>query len=46
MVVELGAMELRKKNLVYKTSLSKRKHSIGCRWVYKIKYGPDRSIDR
>lgn len=44
MADELKAMEL--KNTWSVVPLPKYKHSIGCKWVYKIKHKPDGNIDR
>lgn len=44
MAVELIAIE--SNNTWTISRLPKEKHSIGCRWLYKVKYGPDGSIDR
>lgn len=44
MASELTAME--QNNTWTVTTLPKSKHSIGCKWVYKIKYKSDGSIDR
>lgn len=44
MAVELIAMESNNNWTI--TRLPKEKHSIGRRWVYKVKYGPDGRIDR
>ncbi|WJZ87684.1 hypothetical protein VitviT2T_007049 [Vitis vinifera] len=44
MKAELDAMELNKTWSV--VSLPKGKHSIGCKWIYKVKYKSDGSIER
>lgn len=44
MATELRAMEMNKTWSI--TNLLKVKHAIGCKWVYKIKYKSDGSIDR
>lgn len=44
MTTELAAMESNNTWIV--TNLPKGKHSINCRWVYKVKYGLDGSVDR
>ena len=44
MKAELDAMEDNKTWSV--VPLPKRKHSIGCKWVYKIKYHADGTIER
>lgn len=43
MTVEIVAFEL--KNTWTVTSLPLRKQPIGCKWVYKIKYRADDSIE-
>ena len=44
MKAELDAMELNKTWSV--VSLPKGKHSIGCKWIYKVKFKSDGSIER
>ena len=44
MKVELDAMELN--NTWFVVPLPAGKHTIGCRWIYKIKYKSDGSVDR
>ena len=44
MQAELDAMEAN--NTWSLTVLPKDKHSIGCKWIYKIKYRSDGSIER
>ncbi|WVZ13928.1 hypothetical protein V8G54_011494 [Vigna mungo] len=44
MCVELDALQAN--NSWVLTTLSPNKNAIGCRWVYKIKYNSDGSIDR
>ena len=41
---ELDAMESNNTRTV--TTLSQGKHTIGCRWVYKVKYNVDGSVNR
>ena len=41
---ELAAMESNNTWIV--VPLPEGKHSIGCRWIYKIKYGSDGAIER
>lgn len=44
MQLELAALELN--NTWSLVPLPKDKHTIGCRWIYKVKYKSDGSIDR
>lgn len=44
MPIELKAMETNRTWSV--VSLPKGKHSIGCKWVYKVKHKADGSIER
>ena len=44
MDVEIAAIEAN--NTWTSTPLLANKHPIGCKWVYKIKYKSDRSIER
>ena len=44
MKAKLDAMELNRTWSV--VSLPKGKHSIGCKWIYKVKYKSDGCIER
>jgi len=44
MDAKIAALEANNNGTI--TSLPPNKHPIGCKWVYKIKYKADRSIER